>query len=310
MLPGISANRKRIEVVSLGGVVLGAIAAVMTSNQAFFSVPTAIALSVTTANRREETRRLTVNAESTERLLQDSENLQRENEARVRKELQGLLTERDSLAAELEKLDLDSIRNFEKRLASQDRKTACLVRGRSESRKLLEEALDDAQERVILICPWLGHYAIEGLEKKFQELIKRKVRVDIGWFKSSDLGRDEDPEELRNLLRRKSIFYDKFCFFDKLSREGKINLKCLGTHQKAIVCDRKFALIGSHNFLMSAGRGKKRGHTDYELGLQIFDPGLIQEIIEIYDNSPEYRKTNAVISIMRENASKTRNRTI
>ena len=62
---------------------------------------------------------------------------------------------------------------------------------RRESRKVLSEALEKVQERLILVCPWLTSWATAVVIEKCEELIKRGVRIDIGWGKFDVLAIDQ-----------------------------------------------------------------------------------------------------------------------
>ena len=57
-----------------------------------------------------------------------------------------------------------------------------------------------------------------------------------------------------------------------------LTLKVLGTHEKFLVCDRKFAMLGSHNYLTSHTNSSER-----ELGLKTDSPELIDKLIELFD---------------------------
>ena len=57
-----------------------------------------------------------------------------------------------------------------------------------------------------------------------------------------------------------------------------LTLKVLGTHEKFLVCDRKFAMLGSHNYLTSNTSSSER-----ELGIKTDSPELIDKLIELFD---------------------------
>ena len=48
-----------------------------------------------------------------------------------------------------------------------------------------------------------------------------------------------------------------------------------------IVCDRSFAMLGSHN-LLTSGVGEER-----EIGMRTTDPNLIEKLIERYEHAPD-----------------------
>jgi phosphatidylserine/phosphatidylglycerophosphate/cardiolipin synthase-like enzyme len=57
-----------------------------------------------------------------------------------------------------------------------------------------------------------------------------------------------------------------------------LNLKVLGTHEKFLVCDRRFAMIGSHNFMSSGASSSER-----EVGIKTDSPETIDKLIELFD---------------------------
>jgi len=74
--------------------------------------------------------------------------------------------------------------------------------------------------------------------------------------------------------------YDAVPTLEELQAEysNLLTLKVLGTHEKFLVCDRKFAMLGSHNYLTSHTSSSER-----ELGLKTDSPELIDKLIELLD---------------------------
>ena len=147
-----------------------------------------------------------------------------------------------------------------------------LVFNRPHSRKVLSDALENVQERLILVCPWLTSWATAVVIEKCEELIKRGVRIDIGWGKLEDLARDQID----------TFWYGALPKLRELQNEHPdlLNLKKLGTHEKFLVCDNKFAMLGSHNFLTS-----KESSPEFEVGILIEDTNTIQKLINRFDES-------------------------
>jgi uncharacterized protein involved in tellurium resistance len=147
-----------------------------------------------------------------------------------------------------------------------------LVFNRPHSRKVLSDALENVQERLILVCPWLTSWATAVVIEKCEELIKRRVRIDIGWGKLEDLARDQIDTSWYGALPR----------LRELQKEHPefLYLKELGTHEKFLVCDNKFAMLGSHNFLTS-----KESSPEFEVGILIEDTNTIQNLINRFDES-------------------------
>jgi hypothetical protein len=159
------------------------------------------------------------------------------------------------------------------------------VRDREESHAKLIEALNDSRQRLIIVCPWLSEYVMNSnMKALFTKALQREVRIDIGWGHLGDVG-DKKYLKKENLLPTSRV--DKGQKFNTavrwLSEQELIfpnlKLKVLGTHEKILICDQKFIMIGSHNFMTSNIYSEER-----ELGIWTNDPQKINEIIEEYDN--------------------------
>jgi len=165
-----------------------------------------------------------------------------------------------------------------------------LVFDRDGSRKILIEALKTAQVRLILVCPWLTSTAIK--DQIWNEIIsslRRGVNIDIGWGYLSDVDRST-PFSRNNLLnavasKGQEWKYEKLPCLENLqgqSYPGHLKMKLLGTHEKFLVCDNSFAMLGSHNFLTSGDSSIER-----ELGLKTTDPHIVKELIERFERAQD-----------------------
>jgi phosphatidylserine/phosphatidylglycerophosphate/cardiolipin synthase-like enzyme len=168
-----------------------------------------------------------------------------------------------------------------------------LVYNRNGSRKVLMEAMLTAKYRLIIVCPWITSHGIADIIALLENKLNKGVNISIGW------GNLDDYFEIckENLPCQKSIrkqMIDKFSWkytgLKKLEYletiyQDKLELKLLGTHEKFLVCDNKFAMLGSHNLLTSSKRS-----TNREVGLRTTDNNIIQELIELFDNSFCYDK--------------------
>ena len=162
-----------------------------------------------------------------------------------------------------------------------------LVFDRPQSRKVLSDALEKVQKRLILVCPWLTSWATAVVIEKCEELINRGVRIDIGWGKLEDLARDRiDTRFWYGALPKLRELENK--------HPGYLKLKELGTHEKFLVCDNNFAMLGSHNFLTS-----KESSPEFEVGILIEDTNTIQKLINRFDEST-FDESAAVDYLSRE----------
>lgn len=126
---------------------------------------------------------------------------------------------------------------------------------------------------MILVCPWLCRYGFDTeVHKKLENLLIKGVAIEIGYGKLSDIEKDNLTGFLYDRLKQATLLADKYPNF---------NLKLIGPHEKYLVCDRSFAMLGSHNFLTS-GIGEER-----EIGMRTTDSDLIEQLIERYEQAPE-----------------------
>ncbi|MBD1865699.1 MULTISPECIES: phospholipase D-like domain-containing protein [Trichocoleus] len=163
-----------------------------------------------------------------------------------------------------------------------------LIYNRDESRKILLNAVKKAQHRLILVCPW-PHWGILWNSLELLNYLRtflniRKGQADIGWGYLQDinevgLSSGSVREKLKAMPRSK---YDGLSQLEDLENNypGTVRLKLLGTHEKFLVCDRQFAMLGSHNFLTSSDKSEER-----ELGLYTTDRRIIDELIKRFESA-------------------------
>jgi phosphatidylserine/phosphatidylglycerophosphate/cardiolipin synthase-like enzyme len=158
-----------------------------------------------------------------------------------------------------------------------------LVSGRSQSREVFLDALQSARSRIILVCPWLTEYGInEEAKKLIVAALERGVSIDIGWGHFKDVDNKPSGLSREELLKsdKDDWKYNAIPWLDKLQAKysSHLTLKVLGTHEKFLVCDRQFAMLGSHNYLTSGDSSNER-----ELGLKTDSPEIINELIELFE---------------------------
>jgi PLD-like domain len=161
-----------------------------------------------------------------------------------------------------------------------------LISGRSKSREIFLDALKASNHRIVLVCPWLTTY---GVNEQAQSLIiaalNRGVIIDIGWGHLKDVDNKMSRLSQAELLKSGGWKYSAIPWLEDLQAKyfKQLTLKVLGTHEKFLVCDRQFAMIGSHNYLTSGDSSPER-----ELGLKTDSPEIIDRLIELFDlHSPE-----------------------
>ncbi|NES69881.1 MAG: hypothetical protein F6K24_34040, partial [Okeania sp. SIO2D1] len=143
---------------------------------------------------------------------------------------------------------------------------------RTDSHNLLIEALETVKKRLIIVCPWLNCNSIdEHLLQKFKDCLNRNCQIDIGWGYLGDrlnIGKGWKYNALGDLQELEESY------------PGLFLLKLLGTHENYLVCDEKFAFVGSHNFLASGNQSLER-----EVGVLTSYSEIIQGLINRFDNA-------------------------
>lgn len=167
-----------------------------------------------------------------------------------------------------------------------------LVYDAEKSREVLMQALEQSKDRLIMVCPWLRKNVVDkDIVSSIVNLLISKVRIDIGWGYTADFKDKVLSEQyFLNLIENDNYNGLKDIYNLETRFEKYFKLKFLGTHEKYLVCDDKFAMLGSHNFLSSRGRMKVK-----EIGVYTTDKNIIEQLIEHYDNSK--------ISVVREKTS-------
>lgn len=178
-----------------------------------------------------------------------------------------------------------------------------IVRGRAASRVVLIDALSNAKELLIIDSPWLSKRSVnDELLLRMKALLDRGCRLLIGWGYSPDIrGLHPDGKIIHvsqsgqcfiDVTADKTGNYSAFPELDKLRARypDQMELKLLGTHEKCVICDRQFALLGSHNVLSSLDTL----FAPRETGWKTSDRSLIEEQIEDFMNAPDLKHDSSL----------------
>lgn len=176
--------------------------------------------------------------------------------------------------------------------------TVELVKGRSGSRVALIDALAQAKKQLIIASPWLSNRSVDTeLFLRMTALLDRGCHLYIGWGYTRDI-KGIHPEG--NIIHisdagRCSINVaadtaKNYSAFPALARliakyPGQFQMKLMGTHEKYIICDDQFALIGSHNTLSSLDTL----FAPREIGWKTTDKKLIDAHTEYFFDAPDLR---------------------
>jgi phosphatidylserine/phosphatidylglycerophosphate/cardiolipin synthase-like enzyme len=156
-----------------------------------------------------------------------------------------------------------------------------LIQGRHGSREVFIDALKQSEKSVFLICPWITKYAIDSeVERLLEAALQRGVYINIGWGHLKDVKDKRSQLSKENLLSSSQWSYNAVPMLYELNNRypDLLNIKILGTHEKFLVCDRKFAMVGSHDFMTSGTISSER-----ELGIKTDDVEVINDLIELFN---------------------------
>jgi hypothetical protein len=165
-----------------------------------------------------------------------------------REEREQLFAEIDNLKIALERAEADRIQT--QTLLNETAAVAVRSIHTRDHRPLLFEALRLAESEVLVISPWMNLRTVDSeLCKAIRNATDRGVRVRIGFgFRSH-----RPSEQQRNEANVRAVL-------DILRREmhgGRTDLveviDLVSIHHKVLVCDRKFCVIGSFNWLSYRG---------------------------------------------------------
>lgn len=157
------------------------------------------------------------------------------------------------------------------RLAEMERQLAAQTNGEiryiktEEHRPLLLNAIDQSQSELTLVSAWITPEAFDNeLCDKLRQAMERGVKVRIAWgFGTTPAWRGR-PEVERNRKKGETALKGLTRNLPSNLR-GQLNVKRTETHEKFIICDNRFRVTSSFNWLSYRGerdRGYRReiGH--------------------------------------------------
>ena len=113
---------------------------------------------------------------------------------------------------------------------------------------LLTEALETSEKRLLLISPWLRRGVInDAFLAKLKAALERGVVVYLGWGMSAS--ETDSPDADSGLVKELDEFAKAYGGF-RFERLGR-------THAKVLVCDSRFVVVTSFNWLSFRGDPKR-----------------------------------------------------
>lgn len=157
---------------------------------------------------------------------------------------------------------------------------------------LLREALQKSEKRLLIICPWIRHQVVDQqFLQNLEKILRDKVSVFIGYGLAEE-GRPPQKEPISRLTYQE---------FEKLGKRfPNFVWKFVGnTHRKLLICDNRFAVITSFNWL--SFRGDPKAAPRDEAGFLVSDLDGVEEIFKDglsliqhgYDHPPQANTSEA-----------------
>ena len=149
-----------------------------------------------------------------------------------------------------------------------------------EHRPKLLQALSEAEERLIIISPWLNLTAVnKELQQALRSTLWRGVEVLIGF------GFGEDSYGQKQAIRALNQIREQMADKGRLLRLYRLE----ASHAKIVICDNKYVVLTSFNWLSFAGREDLGNRVEY--GALLRDKNAVEQttnyVFGLFENSAE-----------------------
>lgn len=146
--------------------------------------------------------------------------------------------------------------------------------------RLLDTALTSCKERLMIISPWIKAEVVTvDFLKKVKEAVERGVQVYIGYGISGEERAEprRADKEVEEKLTKLANRHKNFCF----RRFGD-------THAKVLICDSKFSVTGSFNWLSFKGDPDRTFRDEQSVLVEMPEhiDGVFRENLKRFDSQP------------------------
>jgi phosphatidylserine/phosphatidylglycerophosphate/cardiolipin synthase-like enzyme len=144
-------------------------------------------------------------------------------------------------------------------------------------REVLLNALDDAQESILILSGFVSGFAVnDDFIKKIESAISRGVKVQIGFGWKHPSGSQPTnltvKKELRGLLEVQEQT-------SKSSNLGKLEIYYFPNHSKILIQDDQISIEGSFNWLSTGDSSQ-----NLETSIKLTDKQQVQKALDFYQN--------------------------
>ncbi len=154
--------------------------------------------------------------------------------------------------------------------------------------EILKKAIDEADEEIIIVTPWIRglhkNSEPEQFAKDIVSALQRGVKIEIIYGYMNADGSDDNDTKAENNLRKLIPQYPGL----KLHLLGKEQYEeSKGTNQRILICDYRFAVVGSWNWLSHLYRdyciknrnsGNTKAQLRKETSIKIIEAVLISQL--------------------------------
>ena len=156
-----------------------------------------------------------------------------------------------------------------------------------EMRQAFLESLKQAEKCLYIISPWINKAVVtEEVLEDMENLLKKGVSIRIIYgieteqqMQAQQDSRNKNTENMAEKMREAFAGY------------GELFTICHGsTHEKVLICDKKYCISGSLNFLSYDGgesMNYAKGSFRREGGFCCYDEDAIQQVIDIHFGKEE-----------------------
>lgn len=139
---------------------------------------------------------------------------------------------------------------------------------------LLTRALTTSTTRLLVISPWVTHQVVDReFYSSLEDLLRKGVTVHIGYGLADKVDAAGKDKAQKPTISPKA----QQAFEDLQRRFPKFLLRFVGnTHRKHLVCDDKFAVVSSFNWLSFRGDPKQKARD--ELGFLVTEPEDVEKL--------------------------------
>jgi hypothetical protein len=150
---------------------------------------------------------------------------------------------------------------------------------------VIREAIDRVERELLIVSPWIRGDEPKWFVTEILSVLQKGVKVTVIYGNKSS--EDNDNNDARAEKELRDLFTQHPDTGSRLIRLGKeLHIESRGTNERTLVCDDRFAVIGSWNWLSHPYRERCRRLSSInpkvqlrrETSIQFYDPSSIADI--------------------------------